>query len=252
MVLYVFIMGLVVGSFLNVVICRLPRGESVVFPPSHCPACDARIKLYDNIPLVSYLLLGGKCRSCRARISLRYPLVELLTALAVTALFIKYGTGWDFWRSAVLLLFLVPVAFIDWDTQLVLNKLTLPGFITGALMVLIFQTEMWLRALLGAVSGGLVVLLLAALGKAVFRKDSIGFGDVKLLVLIGVFAGFPDVLICLVFGIFAASIYIVSGMIMKKITMGDIIPFGPFLAIGTLVYFLAGSEVMQWYSSFYA
>lgn len=252
MAITVFIMGLVIGSFLNVVICRLPKGESVVFPASHCPVCNVRIKLYDNIPLVSYLLLGGKCRSCRSRIALRYPLVELLTALVVTALYCKYGIGWNFWHAAVLMLFLIPIAFIDWDTQLVLNKLTLPGFFTGVLLILLFQTEMWLRALLGAIGGGAIVLLLAGLGKLIFRKDSIGFGDVKLLVLIGVFAGFPAVVICLVFGIFAASLYIVSGMLLKKITMGDVIPFGPFLAIGTLGYFLAGVEVMQWYSSLYA
>ena len=251
MEILVFISGLLFGSFLNVVICRLQKDESLVFPASHCPVCKEPLKFYDNIPLVSYLLLAGKCRSCRTRISLRYPLVELLTGSILTALFLRFGVSEAFFRTAILMLFLIPISFIDWDTKLVLNRLTIPGFIFGFLFVLLFQSEMWLRALLGAAGGGLVLLIIGGIGQLLFKKESIGFGDVKLLVLIGVFMGFPDVLICLVFGIFAASVYILYGMILKKITLGDIIPFGPFLAIGTLVYSLAGREMLNWYTALY-
>jgi len=251
MLFLVIIFGLIFGSFLNVVICRLQKNESLAFPASHCPVCNAPIKRYDNIPVISYILLRGRCRSCKVKITLRYPLVELLTALILVSLLFRFGITAEWGLYSVLMLFLIPIAFIDWDTRLILNKLTIPGFIMGLIFIPVFQIENWTQPLLGAIIGGLTLFLLSILGKFLFKKESIGFGDVKLLVLIGVYTGFPDVVYCFLFSIFTAAIFILTGLVLKKITLGDMIPFGPFIAIGTLGYLLIGKEIIQWYMNLY-
>ena len=247
MVFLVGILGLILGSFLNVVIYRLPRGLSLVTPPSHCPSCGKPIKFYDNIPLISYILLKGRCRECGARISWRYPLVEGLTALCLVVLFLKYGLSIKGVAYSVLTLFLIPISFIDAERGLILNKLTIPCFILGILIILIFQIEMWKSALLGLLSGGAIMLLIAVAGELIFKKESLGMGDVKLLVIIGTYVGFPHVLISLFFGILIAAIFILWGVIFKKLRFGNTIPFGPFIAIGTLVYLVWGETILNWY-----
>ena len=155
MIALVVIVGLIIGSFLNVVIYRLPKGQSIVWPGSRCPACSKPIAPWDNIPLISYLLLKGRCRHCRTTIPWRYPLVEGLTALCSVALYIRYeGFTDQFWVFAVLTLFLIPLSFIDLDYGILPNKLTIPGFILGFLLIFMLQIEHWTIALLGAFSGG--------------------------------------------------------------------------------------------------
>lgn len=251
MIFLVAIFGLIMGSFLNVAIYRLPRGLSLVTPRSHCPSCGKPIKFYDNIPLISYILLRGRCRECGAHISWRYPLVEGLTALCLAALFLEYGLSVKWVTYSVLTLFLIPISFIDVEKGLILNKLTIPCFILGILLVLAFQIETWKDALLGALIGGAVMWLIAVLGKLLFKKESLGMGDVKLLVMIGVYVGFPDVLISLFFGVLAAAIFILGGFILKKLRFGNTIPFGPFIAIGTLVYLVWGGAILNWYAGLF-
>jgi len=251
MIAAVLVLGLIMGSFLNVVIYRLPRGLSLVTPRSHCPSCGKPIKFYDNIPLISYILLRGRCRECGAPISWRYPLVEGLTALCLALLFLKYGLSVKWVTYSVLTLFLIPISFIDVEKGLILNKLTIPCFIFGILFVLAFQIETWKDALFGAVIGGAVMWLIAVLGKLLFKKESLGMGDVKLLVMIGAYVGFPDVLISLFLGVLAAAIFILGGVILKKLRFGSTIPFGPFIAIGTLVYLVWGGAILNWYAGLF-
>jgi len=247
MIAVVALLGLILGSFLNVVVYRLPEGRSLIRPGSSCPSCGKPIRFYDNIPLVSYLLLKGRCRQCGSPISWRYPFVEGLTALLSVALFLKYGLSVSFIAYVVLAMFLIPISFIDLEKGLVLNRLTIPGFILGTFLVLVLQVENWRDVLLGASVGGGVVWFVGCVGKILFRKESLGMGDVKLLVMIGAYVGFPDVLICLFFGVVAAAIFILGGMVLKRISLGSTIPFGPFIAIGTLVYLLWGELIIRWY-----
>lgn len=248
MIAGVALVGLILGSFLNVVINRLPEKMSLVRLRSQCPSCKENIRFYDNVPLLSYLILQGHCRHCRQRIPIKYPVVEALTALCLIALYLKFGLSARMLAYGVLTLFLIPISFIDLDKGLILNRLTIPCFILGVPLILGLQIETWKQVLLGAVGGGVIVLLIAGFGKLLFKKDSMGMGDVKLLVIIGVYTGFPDVALCLFYGILVAAIVILGGMILKKLRRGDIIPFGPFIAVGTLVYLLWGEEILQWYA----
>ena len=244
---FVIIIGLIFGSFLNVVIYRLPKKESLISPGSHCPVCGAPVKAYDNIPVISYILLRGKCRSCKSQISLRYPLVELLTALILFVIFLRYGISAHFLVYSVLVLFLIPISIIDIDKGLILNKLTFPGCILGIFIVLIFQIETWKSMALGGVAGGAVVFLIGILGSFLFKKESMGMGDVKMLILTGIYVGFPGVLLGYFYSIFAAALFIVAGMALKRLKIGETIPFGPFIAIGTLVHILFGKSIIAWY-----
>ena len=241
------VFGLCFGSFLNVVIYRLPRNESIVFPGSHCPHCNANIAWYDNIPVLSWLLLGGKCRSCKEKISGRYPLVEIITALLLVAIVWKYGATSQSLVYIVLTLFLVPISFIDIDTKLILNKLTFPCFIVGIILVPLFHIVSWRSMLVGGLGSGLILWLIGVIGTLIFKKESLGFGDVKLIVIIGVYLGFPSVLIAFYFGVLIAGVYILSALIGKRLHLGDILPFGPFIAIGTIVYLILGDLIIDWY-----
>jgi len=244
---FVIILGLVFGSFLNVVIHRLPAKESIVRPGSHCPLCGTPIAWYDNIPVLSFVLLGGKCRKCKARISVRYPVIELLTAAIMALILARYGLSGQFVTYAVLSLFLIPISVIDFDKGLILNKLTLPGCILGIVLVLVFQVETWKSMAAGAAAGGVLCFAIGYLGSLAFKKDSMGMGDVKLLILTGVYVGFPGVLCSFFYGILAAAVYILVRMVLRTLRMGETIPFGPFIAIGTLVHVLLGQSIIEWY-----
>ncbi|HHS12527.1 MAG TPA: prepilin peptidase [bacterium] len=247
MIAVVIILGLVFGSFLNVVIYRLPRNESLVRPGSHCPGCGRPVRWYDNIPVIGFIILRGECRHCGEPISWQYPAVEIITAVLAAALYLRYGLSAHFLAYTVLSLFLIPISVIDIQKGLILNKLTLPGFILGVPLILCLQIEHWQSILIASVGGGVVLLLFAYLGKLMFRKESLGMGDVKLIVLIGVYLGFPAVMLALFLGAFTAMIFIAGGMIFKQIKVGSTIPFGPFIALGTLGYLLWGEAIIRWY-----
>ncbi len=241
--LIIFILGLILGSFMNVVIHRLPRGESIIHPRSHCPQCGAGVKPYDNIPVVSYLFLRGRCRSCGTSISIQYPLVELLTAITLLSVAIRYGVSEKTLIYGVLVCFLIPISVIDLQTRLILNKLTVPGFVAGVALVCLLEPERWKEIPFGVIGGGIVLVALSVLGKLIFKKESLGMGDVKLVVLIGAYIGFPEILIAFYFGALIAGLYILGALIFKKIRIGDTIPFGPFIALGSFVFLLWGTSI---------
>jgi leader peptidase (prepilin peptidase)/N-methyltransferase len=244
------ILGLAVGSFLNVCIHRLPRGESLLLPPSRCPACEYRLRWFDNIPVVSYALLAGRCRKCRSSISIRYPLVELATM----ALFVIHGEvfGW----SALLvprLLFacaMIVLFAIDLEHHLLPNVITLPAIAIGLISSAVLPPGI-IDALIGVVLGGGVLWLI---GEAYFRysgQEGMGGGDVKMLAMIGAFLGWKLVLVTLVFSSVAGSVIGLFVILIKRGGMKYALPYGTFLALGALVASLAGDQIVNWYVSLY-
>lgn len=241
------VVGLVVGSFLNVCIHRLPKGESIVNPASCCPVCGVPIRWYDNIPLLSFLLLKGRCRGCSSRISWRYPAVEALTGSLFLLTTWRFGLGV---RPVFLLIFLcglVVVTFIDLDHQIVPHAVTLPGIPAGLIGSLITRDPSPRDAAAGALIGAGLVYLVAVYAEVAFQKESMGGGDVNLLAMIGAFLGWRQALLSFFFAIVAGaclSLVLVAARVLER---KDRIPFGPFLALGALVAMFGGDGVIDWY-----
>jgi len=242
-----FVFGAVVGSFLNVCICRMPRDESVVSPPSHCPICNYRIRWYDNIPLVSYLLLRGKCRGCGAHISLQYPLVELLNGLLTLALFIKFGPTLTF---LVLFLFcsaLVVITFIDLEHQIIPDEISLSGIVIGFVCSFFLPWQTWINSLLGILLGGGSLLMVAYGYQWLTGKEGMGGGDIKLLAMMGAFLGWKSVLFIVFASSLIGSVVGVTMMLVQKKDSKLAIPFGPYLAFGAVLYIFYGRQLIHWY-----
>lgn len=243
----IFLVGLVVGSFLNVCIVRIPEGKNIFWGRSKCPHCGHVIPWYDNIPLLSFILLRGRCRYCKQKISVLYPVVELITAIVTLALFKKYGVSYSFLYYVVFAYFLIVLGIIDFKTKLLLNRILLPMLIAGLMINVIGQIVPFKDALIGAVLGGAAMWLIAVLGTKIFNKEALGMGDVKLAFVAGFFLGWKHILIALYLGfIFAFVTIIVLWLIYRK-DIPKLIPMGPFLAIGFLIYLFYGQELIQWY-----
>lgn len=240
--------GALIGSFLNVVIHRLPRGESVVSPPSACPGCGAQIKPYDNVPVVSWLLLRGRCRNCGEPIAIRYPLVEALTAVLAALVPICLGADDDVWLGFALVLVLVPLTFIDLDHRILPNKITYPAVPLAIALVAAFEFDALPEHL---IAGAVAFLLLFA--AAWFYPSGMGVGDVKLAGVLGLFLGrnvAPALLVAFLLGtLVGIGIMAVKGVAAGRKTA---IPFGPFLAVGGLVGLYAGDAVVDWYLDTFA
>jgi leader peptidase (prepilin peptidase)/N-methyltransferase len=243
--------GLAVGSFLNVCIHRLPKGSSIANPPSSCPNCGYTLRWYDNIPVLSYLWLRGRCRSCRAPISIRYPIVEVITMLVF--LLHLYVFGWSA-LMAVRLVFacaLIVLFAIDLEHHLLPNIITLPGIAVGLIFSVIVPPGIR-DALLGAILGGGVLWLI---GEAYFRfsgQEGMGGGDVKMLAMVGAFLGWQLVLVTLVTSSVAGSLI---GMLVIAFRRGGLkyaLPYGTFLALGALVSSIAGDLIINWYVGLYS
>ncbi len=252
--LFAFVFGMVVGSFLNVCICRMPKNESIVSPPSHCPHCSYQICWYDNIPLVSYLLLRGKCRGCGAHISLQYPLVELINGLLTLFLFLRFGPTLAF---AALFLFcsaLVVITFIDLEHQIIPDEISLSGIVVGFVLSFFLEGHTWLNSLLGILLGGGSLLLVAYLYQRVTGKDGMGGGDIKLLAMMGAFLGWKAVPFIIFASSLVGSLIGVTIMLLQKKDTKLAIPFGPYLAFGAILYIFYGRPLIRWYlglSGFY-
>jgi leader peptidase (prepilin peptidase)/N-methyltransferase len=235
--------GLIVGSFLNVVAYRLPRGESVVFPASHCPSCDTPIKPYDNIPVLSWLVLRGRCRSCHSAISARYPVVEAVTAALLVAVVLAKGADSDAWLGIAFVILLVPVTLIDLDHRIIPNTLMLIGTVVSIVLLLLTDPGALTEHLIAAAAAG-GFLLIAALA----YPAGMGMGDVKLAAVMGLFLGRnvgPAMLIALLTGsVVGAAIIAKKG---AKEGRKTAIPFGPYLAFGGLVGLFAGDAIVDWY-----
>lgn len=245
--IFSFLFGLALGSFMNVCIYRLPEGKSIVHPPSSCPHCGEEIRFYDNIPLVSYTLLGGKCRRCRARISWRYPTVELLTGLLSLALFIRYGPSYQYLLFLLFAAALVTISFIDLDHQIIPDVISIPGIAVGFAATLIMGHISWLDSLLGIVFGGGALYLVGIGYKIVTGKEGMGFGDVKLLAMIGAWMGWRSLLLIILLSSLTGAILGTAFLLLSGKGARSRIPFGPFLSLGALLVFFFGPQLTQWY-----
>jgi leader peptidase (prepilin peptidase)/N-methyltransferase len=243
----VFLFGLVVGSFLNVCIYRLPREESIVRPPSHCTHCKALIRPWDNIPVISFLLLKGRCRQCHQKISWRYPLVELLNATGY--LLIVYFFGYTFSAAVYAVLFsaLVVVTFIDFDHQIIPDEITLPGMALGLLAASTVLSPGFTSAAAGLLVGGGLFYLAAVLSRWILHRYGMGGGDIKFIAMIGAFLGWRGMLLTIFLGALTGTFYGVSQILFFGKKRENPIPFGPFLAFGALISLLFGSEIFRWY-----
>lgn len=238
--------GAVVGSFLNVVVHRLPRGESISFPPSHCPHCDASIRPWDNIPVLSFLLLGGRCRACSGPISIRYPVVEASMAGLAAGAWLRFGPTLGFVIYFVFLAGLLAVTFIDIDHKIIPDSLSIGGVVLGVAASL-WTGVGWKSSLAGALLGGGLLLGVALGYYALTRREGMGLGDAKLLAAIGAFLGWQSVL----FTVFVSSVVgSAVGIAMAALRRSDLrveVPYGPFLALGAALYVFWGPQLVNWY-----
>lgn len=239
--------GALIGSFLNVCIYRLPRQESIAWPGSHCPRCSHPIAWYDNIPILSYFTLAGRCRHCTARIPFRYPLVEILNASGYVGIFWFFGPGWVAVAYSVLYSALLVVAGTDLSHKIIPNAVTFPGIIVGLLFATTILPLGFLESLLGVLVGGGILWLLAWASPYLFGKEGMGGGDIKLLAMIGAFLGWKPALMTIMLGSFLGSLVGVTLIAAQVIKREDYIPFGPFLVCGALVALFFGQSLLDWY-----
>jgi leader peptidase (prepilin peptidase)/N-methyltransferase len=233
------VLGLAIGSFLNVVIHRLPLGQSLSRPRSRCPGCEGELRSRDNLPVVSWLALRGRCRGCGGPISARYPLVELLTAVLCVAVVLTEGADRDVWLGLAFVLLLVPITFIDLDHRIIPNKLTALGAVVAIALVAILEPGQLAEHLIAGVAAGGFLLL-----AAIAYPAGMGMGDVKLAGVMGLFLGraiAPAMFAALVAG------SLVGIVVMRRHGRKAGVPFGPFLALGGLVGLFAGDALVDWY-----
>jgi leader peptidase (prepilin peptidase)/N-methyltransferase len=250
-VVVLLMFGLAVGSFLNVCIYRLPRRESLNWPGSHCTACSRALAWYENLPLVSWLALRGRCRTCRAAISPMYPAVEAITGAVFVAGYFIYG-----WTPllAVRLMFasaMIVLFAIDLRHHILPNAITLPGIVIGFVLSFVLPPG-WLASLIGLIAGGGILF---AIGETYYRVrgiEGLGMGDVKMLAMIGAFLGWKLMLVTLVLASFAGSLVGIGVMLAGRGGMTFALPFGTFLAVGALAAAVAGDPILAWYLGFYA
>ena len=246
----VFLLGSLIGSFLNVCIYRLPRNLSVIFPSSRCPSCNIPIKAYDNIPLLSFLLLGGRCRYCKIRISLRYPLVEALNALLYVLVLWRFGFGW---HMPVLFAFcsaMIVITFIDLDFQIIPDTITLPGIPVGLITASLVLPDPFDRssllglggAIIGLFTGGAIFYVIAVLS-----RGGMGGGDIKMMAMVGSFMGWKSTLLTTFAGSLLGSCVGIFLMVVKGKGRKTKVPFGPFLAAGALISLFYGQEILSLY-----
>jgi len=239
----IFIFGLIFGSFVNVCIYRLPKGKSIVTPGSFCPKCKRSILWYDNIPLLSYIFLGGKCRYCKEKISPRYFMVELLTGFLFLILYVKFNLQSVFFIYLLLVLSLIIVSFIDLETFLIPDIIVIPGIFLGLLFSVLSpdvfgemgRKASFLYSLTGAILGAAIPFFLGVVGKMIYKKDAMGGGDVKLLAMIGAFLGWRSVLVSMFFGSLLGTVVSLTLIGLKLKKMDDYVPFGPYLSAGAII-----------------
>lgn len=258
----VFIFGSIVGSFLNVCIHRMPLGESIVWPHSHCPKCKKKIPTYDNIPFLSYIVLKGRCRFCKEKISFRYPLVELLTALVFLAIFNRYGLSYDFFVFSVFICGLIIVTFVDIQHHIIPDEVSVGGMILGFILTAIrgfnlkpflYDPKPMFNSLLGIIIGGGIIYLTGKLFDLVYFRllkkppvqgetQSMGGGDVRLLAMVGAFLGWQKAI--LVF--FLAPFFgVIVGLINILVKKDHILPYGPFLSLAAIVSLFWADKIIR-------
>jgi leader peptidase (prepilin peptidase)/N-methyltransferase len=264
----VLVFGLIVGSFLNVCIARLPEERSIATPPSHCPRCKTSIRWYDNIPIVSFFALRGKCRTCGLPISWRYPLVELLNALLYLWSFAAFGLSGEAALAMLLCSSLIVITFIDLDHQIIPDVITLPGMIIGLIAAPFFMSALepplafglsrvlphaglyltgFVNSLAGLLLGAAPLFLIGWVWEKLRKVEAMGGGDVKLMGMVGSFLGWKGAFLTIMLGALTGSVAGVLLILLKKHQADKVIPFGPYLALGTLLTLFLGQDILTWY-----
>ncbi len=262
------VFGLIVGSFLNVCIVRLPRGRSIATPPSHCPRCKAGIPFYDNIPVISFLLLRAKCRSCGEPISWRYPIVELMNSLLYVWIAREFWISGEAFLMMAFCSSLIVITFIDYDHQIIPDVITLPGMLVGLSLAPFFMSALgdplpfnlgrllpqtgpylaaFLNSFIGLVLGAGPLLAIGWAWEKLRHVEAMGGGDVKLMGMVGSFLGWKSALLTIMLGALAGSVVGIALIALKRHKMEKVIPFGPFLAVGALASAFYGSDIISWY-----
>jgi leader peptidase (prepilin peptidase)/N-methyltransferase len=250
-VILIVVFGLVWGSFLNVVIYRLPRGFSIVRPPSSCPHCGKQIRAYENIPILSYLFLRGKCGNCKAKISLTYPLVEALTPFCFLLVHMQYSLRPHFFACCLFASAMIVLGFIDYYHQILPDEVTLPSMVL-ALIYTFFRDDLSLvQALLGAGVGAGFLLFVYGVYYIVRKKEGLGLGDVTMMLLVGAFLGWKQTLLTLILASFGGAVVGILFIIFKKKDLQHALPFGTFLAPAAFVALLFGQTIIHVYLSLY-
>jgi leader peptidase (prepilin peptidase)/N-methyltransferase len=245
--LYIFLtaVGAVVGSFLNVLIFRIPEGQSIVLPSSHCPKCGHAVRVYDNIPIISYLILRGKCRDCHEKISVQYPIVEAITAFMSLLLFLKFGLSFKYLSSFIFTCALITITFIDLRHQIIPDVISLPGIPVFFFLAVFFMDVTIWDALLGILIGGGCLFAIAFLYEVITKREGMGGGDIKLLAMLGAFLGWKSLFFILFVSSLLGAVVGVSAMIIKGQDMKYAVPFGPFLSIAAVLYLFVGADVTK-------
>ncbi|WML36046.1 prepilin peptidase [Clostridium sp. OS1-26] len=248
MIIYyiIFIFGAVIGSFFNVCIYRIPRGGSIAFPPSHCTNCKKEIKWYDLIPIISYIFLRGKCRYCKEKIPIRYPMIEFTTALLFVANYSVYGLTFDFIKYTTLLGFLIVIGMIDCDTTDVYFSTTLSGIISGIIFIGVLTYNMLpVKSYIygGVLGGGFLALII------LITKGGMGWGDAEMCLMSGLFIGLKLTTLMLLLSFIIGSISALTLILLGKKSRKDYIPFGPYIALSSILCVLAGEKIFSFYMS---
>lgn len=249
-IILIFVLGLIVGSFSNVCIYRIPRNESIIYPASHCPKCRSNISPKDNIPLLSYILLKGRCRNCKSKISIQYPIVEFLTGLTYLIIYLAYGLSVQTLIYIILSSALIIIAFIDLNEQIVPDVISLPGIVIGFIISFFVSHISYMNSALGVLVGGGIILIIGLAGSIIFKKEAMGGGDVKLAAMIGAFLGWRYIMISLFLGFFLGALAGIILILSKIKSREDVIPFGPFIVLGSFITLLLGEKIISWYIGF--
>ncbi len=263
--------GLAIGSFLNVCIYRIPLRKSIVFPGSACPQCGTSIRFYDNIPVLSYLILRGKCRNCKASISIQYPIVELMTGVAFFACAWKWGFGSPTFVNTLFIAAIIVLVFTDLNHRILPNVLTLPGIVVGILLSPFQSRDFylfdwivprlsatlwpgnpqavlpWMGSFVGALIGGGLLFLVGFMYEKLRHREGLGMGDVKMLAMIGAFLGWPFAILTLMAGSLIGTLLGLSLMVFKRGNLQTKLAFGVFLGIGTVLATFYGIQFLAWY-----
>jgi leader peptidase (prepilin peptidase)/N-methyltransferase len=237
-----FLLGAAIGSFFNVIIYRLPKKISIIKPPSHCPGCGEKIQWKDNIPILSYLILNGKCRNCDFHIPINYLVVETISAFLFLFSYLHFGISLELFTFLIFISLLIPISFIDLHTTLIPDSISIPGIVLG-LALSVFR-GLSLISIIGATVGAILISTIIVAGKRVYKQDVMGYGDIKLAAMIGAFVGWAGVLLTVMIGSFLGAVYGLIQIKRGKLTMKSQIPFGPYLAIGGIISFLYGKWII--------
>jgi leader peptidase (prepilin peptidase)/N-methyltransferase len=245
-----FLLGLCIGSFINVVAYRLARRESIIFPGSHCPHCMHRIAFYDNLPLLSYIILKGRCRHCQKKISVQYPIVEFIAGVILPLSFFLSGFSLRFYATSLFFYLLLPLFIIDLRSQVVPDKITIPGIVAGFAFSFFLPDLTWYDSLIGIAVGGVMILIIAVAGKWVFKREAMGMGDAMLFMLVGAFLGWQKVLLTLILASVLGSI-VGLAIVAKKRKKFTVVPFGPFIAVAAVISHFWGTFLIAKYLSLF-